>query len=269
MSQEFRHTEFCMGTVFRFVGRSDLPKAVVEETIEKAVSELHKADEIFSLYKPDSPLSKLSRGECSVSECPEVVSEVWDECERWSLVTDGWFSSFTPQNTFDPSGLVKTWAADRAASVLEHAGITDFAMNAGGDIRLSKAISSGFAMRIGISTPVTIASPEARVLTVVDLNNTDFRAVATSGTAERGEHIWNPKHGSTFANEVGQVTVVAKDIVTADVWATALFAAGASAISLADKYNQSNEDNQIAVLVVELDGNLVATANFSSLLNPV
>ena len=63
--------------------------------------------------------------------------------------------------------------------------------------------------------------------------------------------------------------MVAKDIVTADVWATALFASGPSALSLAEEYNQSNEDNQIALLVVELDGNLVATANFSSLLNPV
>jgi len=269
MSQEFRHTEFCMGTVFRFVGRTELPKDVVDEVIQTAVAELHKADEIFSLYKPDSPLSKLSRGECSVAECPAVVSDVWDECESWSEVTDGWFSPFTPQNTFDPSGLVKTWAADKAAAVLESAGITDFAMNAGGDIRLSRNITPGFDMRIGISTPVTIASPEAGVLTVVDLNNTEFRAVATSGTAERGDHIWNPKQGSTFANQVSQVTVVAKDIVTADVWATALFASGTSAISVADKYNESNKENPIAVLVVELDGNLVATANFSSLLNPV
>ncbi|MFZ4065728.1 MAG: FAD:protein FMN transferase [Rhodoluna sp.] len=269
MSQEFRHTEFCMGTVFRFVGRTDLAKEVLDVVIQTAVAELHKADEIFSLYKPDSPLSKLSRGECSVAECPEVVSQVWDECESWSEVTDGWFSSFTPQNTFDPSGLVKTWAADKAAAVLNSAGVTDFAMNAGGDIRLSRTITPGFAMRIGISTPVTIASPEAGVLTVVDLNNTEFRAVATSGTAERGEHIWNPKHGSAFANQVSQVTVVAKDIVTADVWATALFASGSSALTLADKYNERNKENQIAVLVVELDGNLVATSNFSSLLNPV
>ena len=269
MFQEFRHTEFCMGTVFRFVGRTDLPKEAVDAALQKAAFALQTADEIFSLYKSDSPLSKLARGECSVAECPEVVSEVWDECEKWSQVTGGWFKPFTPQNTFDPSGLVKTWAADKAASVLEDADITDFAMNAGGDIRLSKDISPGFAIRIGISTPETIASSEAGVLTVVDLNDTNFRAVATSGNAERGEHIWNPKLGSTYANEVSQVTVVAKDIVTADIWATALFASGPSAISLAEKYNHSNSSNQIAVLVVELSGNLVATANFSSLLNPV
>jgi len=53
------------------------------------------------------------------------------------------------------------------------------------------------------------------------------------------------------------------------IWATALFASGSSALALADKYIESNKENQIAVLVVELDGNLVATSNFSSILNPV
>jgi thiamine biosynthesis lipoprotein len=269
MTGEFRHTEFCMGTVFRFVGRTDKPKELVDEVLASAIAKLHEADGIFSLYKPESPLSKLARGECSVAQCPEVVYQVWDECEHWSTVTDGWFSAFTPQNTFDPSGLVKTWAAERAAQVLEENGITDFAMNAGGDIRLSSEITSGVAKQIGISKPITIASPDAGVLTVVNLNGTEFRAVATSGTAERGEHIWNPKHGSIFANEIAQVTVVAKDIVTADVWATALFASGNDAIEIAEKYNLENIDNQIAVIAVALDGDLAATKNFSSLLNPI
>lgn len=266
MIREFRHTEFCMGTVFRFVGRTDLPETELNNAINEAVKVLHEADEIFSLYKPESPLSKLASGECSVSDCPEVVSTIWDECEKWSQVTDGWFSPFTPEHTFDPSGLVKSWAANKSAEVLEQHGITDFAMNAGGDIRLSKDITSGVALQIGISKPITIASPDAGVLTVVNLNGTPFRAVATSGTAERGDHIWNPKLGSAWANSISQVTVVAKDIVTADVWATALFAAGENALELVEKYNLANE---IAVLIVGLDGKLTASKNFSSLLNPV
>jgi thiamine biosynthesis lipoprotein len=124
-------------------------------------------------------------------------------------------------------------------------------------------------MQIGISKPITIASPDAGVLTVVNLNETDYRAVASSGTAERGEHIWNPKIGEVWANQLGQVTVVSKELITADIWATALFASGDQAIALAEKYNKENSDNQIAVLVVKLDGDLEATANFSSLLNPI
>ena len=256
--KEFRHTEFCMGTVFRFVGRTDLDTA---RAIDEAVAILHEADSIFSLYKPDSPLSKLARGETSVAECDPVVSQIWDLCEKWTDATEGWFTAFTQENTFDPSGVVKTWAANLAAEKLEQLGITDFAMNAGGDVRLSKEISPGFALRIGISTPVTIASPEAGVLTVVDLNESNYRAVATSGTAERGEHIWNPKT-LAWANQLAQVTVVAEDLVSADVWATALFAAGDQALALA-------ENHSIQALLVGLDGELTSTKSFTELLRPV
>ena len=256
--KEFRHTEFCMGTVFRFVGRTDLDPS---KAIDEAVAILHEADNIFSLYKPDSPLSKLARGETSVSECPPVVNEIWDLCDKWTIETEGWFTAFTAQHTFDPSGVVKTWAANLAAEKLEQHGITDFAMNAGGDIRLSQEITPGFAMRIGISTPVTIASEEAGVLTVVDLNESNYRAVATSGTAERGVHIWNPKT-LAWANQLAQVTVVAQDLVSADVWATALFAAGDQALALADRHG-------IQALFVDPEGQLSSTKGFTELLRPV
>ena len=267
--REFRHTEFCMGTVFRFVGRTTLPEKTVDSILTEAMQILHEADSIFSLYKPDSPLSKLARGETSVSQCPDVVSQVWDECEAWSKITNGFFSAFTPQHTFDPSGLVKTRAADEAARFLESMGITDFAMNAGGDIRLSRNIETGFAKRIGLSKPVTIASEEAGVLTVVDLNDTQFHAVATSGSAERGLHIWNPKHGAEFQADVAQVTVVAQDLVTADVWATALFAAGDQAIALLDKHNLQEPAVKIEALIVGLTGELSSSQGFMELLKPV
>jgi len=251
-----------MGTVFRFVGRTDLEST---DAISEAVAILHEADEIFSLYKPESPLSALARGEISVAQAPPVVDEVWELCEKWRIATDGWFSAFTAQNTFDPSGLVKTWAGELAAQKVESFGITDFALNSGGDIRLSKDINPGFAMRIGLSKPITIASPDAGVLTVVDLNGTDFRAVATSGTAERGEHIWNPKTNE-WANELAQVSVVARDLVSADVWATAIFAAGDQGLALAQKHRI---EHNFEALLVDENQNLSSTTGFAELLRPV
>ena len=44
-----------------------------------------------------------------------------------------------------------------------------------------------------------------------------MRAVATSGNAERGNHIWAPAPG--IRASLGQVSVFAADIVTADVLA--------------------------------------------------
>lgn len=264
--QEFRHTVFCMGTVFAFVGRTSIAAKELDALLDNAEKILHEADEIFSLYKPDSPLSRLARGEISLMFCPDVCTEIWDDCEHFNQLTDGWFNAFTREHTFDPSGIVKTWAAAKAANELIDGGVFDFAINAGGDILLSPQIASGLPMRMGISKPASIASTEAGVLTVIDLNDTDFRAMATSGTAERGDHIWNPKAGGgIWANEILQVSVVAKDIVTADVLATAAFAAGEQALSFLANYNSHNQSNQVEALIVAKDSSLDATPGFANL----
>lgn len=251
--REFDHLEQCMGTVFRFAGRTELDQPAFDEAIFRACATLHAADEIFSLYKPESPLSRLARGETSVADCPPVVDQIWDACEGWEKITDGWFKAFTPQHTFDPSGLVKTWAAREAARVLEQAGVKDFALNAGGDVWLADSLIPGVNWCIAISKPITIASPDAGVLTVFDLNNTGMRAVATSGSAERGNHIWNPKNPDAVQNELVQVTVIADDLVRADVWATAAFAEGARAIE------RLNREPDLEALFVFADGQLAGT----------
>ena len=257
--REFEHHEPCMGTVFSFRGLTSLAEAEHAEALLTATNTLHKADAIFSLYKPESPLSRLARGETSVAELPAVVDQVWNLCEEWEITTDGWFSAFTPEHTFDPSGLVKTWAAQYSAGKLIEAGILDFTLNAGGDILISEQQSREEFWRIAISKPVSIASEEAGVLTVLDLNNTGFRAVATSGSAERGQHIWNPK-GGELQKDVVQVSVIARDLVEADVWATAAFAEGIRSLE------RINKQPNLEALYVMSDGNLQGTDGVLALL---
>lgn len=256
----FDHVEECMGTTFRFAGRSPLSEVETANVIATACEILHEADRTFSLYKPESPLSRLARGETSVRELPPVVEEIWNECDAWQKTTDGWFSAMTPQNTFDPSGVVKTWAAKRAAEYVEQAGITDFTLNAGGDVWLAAGLTVERDWRIAISKPISIASADHGILTVIDLKNTGYRAMATSGSAERGEHIWNPKApGKTAPTELVQVSVVAKDLVVADVWATAAFAEGVRAV------HHLNQIDDIEALFILADGELAATDGFADL----
>lgn len=257
---KFEHTEICMGTTFKFAGRSSLGEIRTQRVLGQACEILHEADRIFSLYKNDSALSRLTRGEASIATLPPVVEEIWNQCELWSTKTNGWFSAMTPQNTFDPSGLVKTWAAKRAAEYLLEADINDFTLNAGGDVWLADGLTIDQDWRIAISKPVSIASENHAILTVVDLKNTNYRAMATSGVAERGEHIWNPKNWDQPAStELLQVSVVAADLVTADVWATAAFAEGRRAVEHLDQIPG------IEALFILSDGELAATKGFATL----
>lgn len=77
-------------------------------------------------------------------------------------------------------------------------------------------------------------------------------AIATSGSAERGEHIWRVGSGVEFV----QVTVAAADIVTADVLATAIVAGG---IRMLDR---AADDWDVAVLAIRADGSMLATPSF-------
>jgi thiamine biosynthesis lipoprotein len=249
-----------MGTVFTFQGRTQLSEVELGEAITASCALLHEADEIFSLYKPDSPLSRLARGETSVAKCPPAVEAVWNLCEDWEKATDGYFSPFTLEHTFDPSGLVKTWAAQRAIDALVRKGVSDFTLNAGGDIWLSDELTDSKDWKVGIGKPVTVASEEAGLLTVVNLQNTEFRAIATSGSAERGEHIWNPQSASTASGNLVQVSILAKDLVTADVWATACFAQGESAI------DRIAREPGIEGLFVFADGRVDGTDGFAEVL---
>ena len=262
-----------MGTVFRFGGFTQFDSAKTKQLVMAACEILHEADRTFSLYKPESPLSRLARGEVAVRDLPPVVSKIWDACEAWEKITDGWFSAFTPEHTFDPSGIVKTWAAESAARYLVDNGLSDITVNAGGDVWISDDASGLTDWRVGLHKPVSIGSPEAGTLTVVDLRGTVFRAVATSGSAERGSHIWNPKApGRAAADELVQISVVARDLVTADVWATAAFAMGSRAITLLNRFNELNPDRSIEALAVARGNDpisselqLSATEGFSSL----
>lgn len=267
-AQKFEHFEECMGTVFRFAVKTDQNQTELTANLAEACEILHQADRIFSLYKTESPLSRLARGEVRVADLEPVVSEIWDACEQWSNATDGWFSPFTPERTFDPSGLVKTWAAAKAASFLLASNLTDFTLNAGGDVYVAPGASEPSDWRIAISTPVSIASAEAGVLTIVDLKDTGFCALATSGIAERGQHIWNPKtydfasagQGFGADDKVVQVSVIAADLVEADVLATAAFAEGIRAI------DRLNARPNVEALFVSDTGQFAATDGFLNLI---
>ncbi len=214
------HVEHCMGTVFSFDVRDPGEWA---PALAEAVAWLHQVDETFSTYRADSVVSRLARGELSLPECSAEVREVFELCERVSRASDGYFSTQAgPAGGLDPSGMVKGWAIERASDLLAAHGSGNHAVNGGGDIQLEGESAPGQPWRIGITDP----HDRRRVLTVV--TGRDL-AVATSGIAERGAHVVNPRTGTPAAG-LASVTIVGRQLTFVDAYATAAFAMGPDAL---------------------------------------
>ncbi|MFC5655542.1 FAD:protein FMN transferase [Streptomyces nogalater] len=210
-----------MGTVFSIDVRGGDPGAV-RAALAKAVRGLHAADAAFSTYREDSDVSRLGRGELTVSRCAPEVAEVLGLAAEAERVSGGWFST-RYRGAPDPTGIVKGWAAERAARELAAvAGVRGVAVNGGGDVQLLGAPEPGRAWRVGVADPLRAGGLAA----VVSAAGAREWAVATSGTAERGAHIVDPRTGRPAVTDLVAVTVVGPGLAFADCWATAAFAMG-------------------------------------------
>jgi FAD:protein FMN transferase len=151
-----------------------------------AVGILRDVDRVFSTYRPDSAVSRLALGELGVDDCPPEVAEVLELGALAEQESDGAFAVRRngPDGAvvLDPSGVVKGWAVERAAAPLRALSDTDFCLSAGGDLLCRTLDPDGDPWRIGIEDP----RDTTRVLAVVPVGT---GAVATSGTAHRGQHL--------------------------------------------------------------------------------
>lgn len=185
---------------------------------------LREADQVFSTYRPDSYVSRLGRGEIAPADCPPEVAEVLalgEEAERRSG------GAFRVRRTgpggvvLDPSGVVKGWAVEGAAGPLRDLPGTDFCLSAGGDLVCHTCGPDAPPWRIGIEDP----HDTSRVIAVLPLGT---GAVATSGTAHRGDHLVDARTGRPPTG-VASVTVISASLTWADIDATAAYAQGPDA----------------------------------------
>ncbi|MEU8745684.1 FAD:protein FMN transferase [Streptomyces parvulus] len=209
-----------MGTVFSFDVRGGEP-AAVRAALDEAVAQLRRADEVFSTYREDSQVSRLARDEVAVGECAPEVAEVLGLAAEAERVSEGWFST-RYRGRLDPTGIVKGWAVECAARRLASAGATGVSLNGGGDVQLLGTPGSGRPWRVGVSDPLRPGGLAA----VVSAAGAAELAVATSGSAERGAHVVDPRTGRSAVTDLLSVTVVAPRLTWADCWATAAFAMG-------------------------------------------
>jgi thiamine biosynthesis lipoprotein len=220
--------------------------AVVERTFRNL-------DQTFSLYRHDSEASAMARGEVALPDASTVMRELFAEALEWRLRTEGAFTPERADGVLDLSGLVKGHAIREAGTSLLALGLGDWCLNAGGDVLASGSPRPGSddPWHAGIVDP----SDRGALLAGCTLGKGRRRrtALATSGSTERGDHIWAT---SASGPDFVQVSVLAGDIATADVLATAIFAGGVPML------NRATDGWDIDVLAVRIDGQLLATPGF-------
>jgi thiamine biosynthesis lipoprotein len=208
-----RATHRTMGTVVSLDVRGDVPPGL----IARAVAVFDEADARFSTFRPDSELMRLARGELPAGRLSAELREVLRLGDAFEAASGGVFA-LRRGGVLDANGVVKGWAAQRAAELLGAGGAADFCLNAGGDVVARGAPGPARSWQAGIRDP---RSAE-RLLGVVVL---DDAAMATSGSYERGEHITDARTGAP-ARHWSSVTVLDRDLTVADVLATTVFAMG-------------------------------------------
>lgn len=217
-----------MGTVFSIAAPDSVGLGLFERAWQEACELLGRIEEIYSPFIPDSPVSRIRDGRLGPADLdnqPDLSAEEADDfrevlglCAQLRRESDGAFDAWVvgdPPN-FDPCGAVKGWAAERASDLLVERGVTAHLLNAGGDVRLR---TDGVATwSVGVEDP---HRPEQIIARLEVAQG----AVASSGTRQRGSHVWDPLHRRP-AEGVAQVTIVGPDLALADGYATAALALG-------------------------------------------
>jgi len=193
--------------------------------IERMFDLFTLVDKKYSPYRDDSEVSRLQKIPLLKRRYSPELASIMRLAEETKRATNGYFD-VEYNGTFDPSGIVKGWAIQQAAQLLET--MTDnFYVEAGGDIQVRGVSEHGEPWQIGIRNPFKRSENVA----VVALNNA---AIATSGTAIRGAHIYDPVNNQALSSIVS-LSVIAPSIVDADRMATAAFAMSEKGIYFIEK----------------------------------
>ena len=203
----------------------DISSSLVSEDglnqgMQQVIDFCKQVDSDFSTYIDTSWVTRLRTNQIEITSCPPSVQEVWQLCLQAKHLTDGAFDPWAVEGGFDPSGLVKGWAADKCADMLVLLGIEHVQVNAAGDLSLRGGFYDGVVKpwRIGVVNP----DSRGEVIETFEISD---GAIATSGTYERGAHINDPYTG-LIAIGAKSATVVGPLGWLCDALATALMVAG-------------------------------------------
>ncbi len=231
MSAEVRFTfaAKAMGTAVSAHIDDVVPQEIADDAWESVGVFLRDIEDRFSTFLPTSEISRINKGELHVLDASPDVVEVLDACTWLEHLSDGVFNARRPDGSIDPAGFVKGWAAERAARLLAEAGLKNYYLRIGGDIQAHGRQATGDKWRVGIVDP----HDATLIHSYVDIP--ENWAIATSGVAERGQHIWG-KDSQPTNYQFSSMTVIGPHLMWADAFATIAYALGDAGIDWVEKF---------------------------------
>lgn len=223
-----------MGTTASIHVNDAVSQEEFTEIVHIAHTELERLESMFSVFQPESEISRINSGALHHLDASPEVIEVLDHCAWLEQASQGAFSIRRSRTTssINPSGFVKGWAGERTTNMLRSHGLEHFYLGIGGDYALIGGMTSDQPWRIGIVDPRDASQLVGTVDAVTG-------AIATSGTAERGKHIWDART-ETVADSFLSVTVVGPQLMWADAYATTVFVMGEAGVEWMKQFPNYN-----------------------------
>jgi thiamine biosynthesis lipoprotein len=272
-----------MGTILS-ITVAGVPDAAAEAAVEAAFAEVDRLESILSDWRETSEVSRLNRavgGEARAAS-PELL-EVLQASLRWSERTGGAFDASVGPLThlwrraaeaeLWPSaeeieaartrvgyrGIGKGYALDRAAAVLEKAGVHSALLDFGGQLLALDGPPGENAWTAGLRDPsrpaavcATIGLVRASISTSADYE----RGISIDG--KRASHILDPRTGKPVEGLLG-ASVVCPSATDADALSTALFVMGP------EVGRRFSEEQELLAWLVASDGRSFETSSFRAL----
>lgn len=160
----------------------------------------------------------------------------------------------------DFSSCAKGYGVDEVASLLADQGITDYMVEIGGEVVVKGKNPKGKDWSIAVSLPKAGAGLQ-EFQTILSLKDI---AVATSGNyrifyeveGEKFAHIISPFTGFTEKSNLLSVSVLAKDCITADAYATAFMVMG---LDRAMAFANQQADIEAYFIISKADGSMAVS----------